>query len=61
MFNELLASSQKEKKGLNFYVKGQVIGGMVVKIDGDQSVEVRNREFGRIVIRLASVDAVAMA
>lgn len=59
-FVELLKASQRDKKGLTFHVGGQTIGGLVVKAPGDGTVEVRNQEFGRIVIRLDRVDAVAI-
>jgi hypothetical protein len=42
------------------YVKGQAIAGMVVKVEAE-SVELRSREYGRIVVKLDSVDAVAMS
>ena len=57
-FQELFAASQKDKKGLTFYVKGQTIPGVVTKVGGD-AVEVRNQTHGRIVIRIESIDAVA--
>jgi hypothetical protein len=57
-FKELLEMSQKEKKGLTFYVNGQVIAGGVMRITED-AVEIKNREFGRIIIRLDRIDAVA--
>jgi hypothetical protein len=57
---ELLESSQNEKKGVMLYVKGQSIGGLVVKIAGD-IVELRSREYSRIVVRIDSIDAVAMS
>ena len=56
---ELLEASLKDKKGITLYVKGQNIGGAVVKISSD-SVELRSREYSRIVVRLDSIDAVAM-
>jgi hypothetical protein len=56
---ELFELSQKQKKGLTFYIGGQCLGGVVTKI-GDELVEVRNQEYDRILIRIASVDAVAM-
>jgi len=56
---ELLDRSEKERKGLMFYVKGQTIPGIVVKIGAD-TVEVRNQTYGRIIIRLDSIDAVAI-
>jgi hypothetical protein len=59
-FQELFDLSMKEKKGLMFHLCGsQSVGGVVVKV-GDGFVEVKNREYGRIIIRLDRVDAVAM-
>jgi len=58
-FRELLDRSEKEHKGLMFYVKGQTIPGVVVKI-GTDTVEVRNQTYGRVIIRLDSIDAVAI-
>lgn len=58
-FRELLDRSEKERKGLMFYVKGQTIPGIVVKTGAD-TVEVRNQTYGRIIIRLDSIDAVAI-
>jgi len=58
-FQELFAQSQKDKRGLTFFVKGQSIPGVVTKVIGD-AVEVRNQTHGRIIIRLDSIDAVAM-
>jgi len=56
---ELLESSQNEKKGVMLYVKGQSIGGSVVKVVGE-TVELRNREYSRILIRIDAIDAAAM-
>ena len=56
---ELLEKSEKERKGLMFYVKGQAIGGAVIKI-GPDYVEVKNQTYNRIIIRLDSIDAVAL-
>ena len=58
-FRELLDRSEKEHKGLMFYVKGQTIPGVVIKI-GTDAVEVRNQTYGRIIIRLDSNDALAI-
>ena len=60
IMRELLETSQNEKKGVSVYVKGQAIPGVVVKIVGDH-VEMRSREFSRIVVKIDSIDAVAMA
>jgi hypothetical protein len=59
-FQELFDLSMKEKKGLLFHLCGsQTVGGVVVKV-GEATVEVKNREYGRILIRLDRIDAVAM-
>jgi len=58
-YRELFDRSEKEKKGLVFYVRGQTISGIVVKI-GTDAVEIRNQTHSRIIIRLDSIDAVAM-
>jgi hypothetical protein len=60
MFRSILEASQNDKKGLMLWVKGQSIPGIVVKIDAE-TVELRSREYGRIVVRLESLDAAAMA
>lgn len=59
-YQELFTASQKEKRGLTFHVRGQTIGGAVVRVIGNDAVEIRNQQFGRIIIRLDSIDAVAM-
>ncbi len=56
---EVLEASLNEKKSVMLYVKGQSIGGLVVKL-GAETVELRNREYSRIVVRLDSIDVVAM-
>jgi len=58
-FRELLDRSEKERKGLIFYVKGQSIPGFVGKMGAD-TVEVRNQTYGCIISRLESIDAVAI-
>jgi hypothetical protein len=60
MFRSILEASQNEKKGLMLYVKGQAIPGLVVKIDAE-SVELRSREYSRIVVKIDSIDAAAMS
>jgi hypothetical protein len=57
---ELLAAAQSEKKGVMLYVKGQTIPGAVVKVS-DDTVELRSREYSRIVVRIESIDAAAMS
>ena len=59
-YQDLFTISQKEKKGLMFYVRGQQIGGGVVRVIGNDAVEIRNNTYGRIIIRLDQIDAVAL-
>lgn len=59
IMREILEASQSEKKGLMLYMKGQTLGGVVVKIAGDL-VELKNREYSRIVVRIDAIDAAAM-
>ena len=56
---ELLQASQNDKKSVMLCVHGQNIGGAVVKVNGD-TVELRNREYSRIVVRMDAIDAVSM-
>ena len=57
---EILESSQNDKKGVMLYVKGQTIGGLVVKLTAD-TVELKSREYSRIVVRIDAIDAAAMS
>ncbi len=57
---QMLAAAQQEKRGVTLYVAGQTIGGAVVRVEAGQWVELRNQQFGRIVVRLDRVDAAAM-
>lgn len=54
----LLEKSMADKKGLVFHVHGEAIGGGVIALSAD-AVVVRNQEYGRIVIKLDAIDAVA--
>jgi hypothetical protein len=60
MFQELFETSQKDKKGVMLHVRGQSIAGVVVKISADH-IELRSREYSRIVVRLDSIDTVALS
>lgn len=57
---QVLAAAQQEKRGVTLHVAGQIIAGAVVRIEPGQWVELRNQQFGRIVVRLDRVDAAAM-
>ena len=60
VWQELFTISQRDKKGVTFWVGGQAIGGLVLKVIGEEAVEVKNQTYSRLVIRLSSVDAVAI-
>ena len=57
---EIFEASQKDKKGVMLYVKGQSIAGVVVSVGGD-SLELRSREYSRIIVKIDAIDAVAMS
>ena len=57
---QALAAAQESKKGIMVYVGGQAIGGAVVKIEAGQTVELRNQQYSRIVLRLDRIDGIAM-
>ncbi len=57
---QLLSTAQQDKRGVTLYVGGQVIAGAVLRIEAGQWVELRNQQFGRIVVRLDRVDAAAV-
>jgi hypothetical protein len=61
LFNELIEWSQKEKRGLTIFVKGQTVAGIVVKVIGSEAIEVRSQTYSRVVIRLDAIDAMAAA
>lgn len=61
LFNELIEWSQTEKRGLTIFIKGQTVAGVVVKIIGDEAIEVRSQTYSRVVVRLDSIDAMAAA
>ena len=58
---EVLTQSLTQKKGLSIYIGGQVINAIFVKrIDGN-TIELRSQSFGRIIIRMDRVDAIAIS
>jgi hypothetical protein len=59
-FQEMLDQSMKEKKGVTLYVGGQTVGGGVVRMVGNDAVELRSQEYSRILVRLDKIDAMAM-
>ena len=61
MYDEIFALSQKEKKGVTIHIKGQTIPGIVIRIIDGKAVELRSQMFSKIVVRIDSIDAVAMS
>lgn len=60
MFQSLFDASLKDKKGVVLYVKGQTITGAVVSSSATY-VELKSREFSRIIVRVDSIDGAAMS
>ena len=60
MFKEMFEWSQKEGKGLTFWVNGQTVGGGVVKFNAD-TVEVKSQQYRRVIIKISAIEAVAMS
>ncbi len=49
----------QEKRGITLYVNGQTIAGAVTRIEAGQWVELRNQQYGRIIVRLDRIDGIA--
>jgi hypothetical protein len=58
---EILNQSLTQKKGMSIYIGGQVINAIFVKRIDANTIEVRNQTFGRIIIRLDRIDAIALS
>lgn len=56
----MLRSSMESKKGVTLQVKGQALSIIVTAI-GDHFVEGRNQQYSKFVVRLAAIDAAAIA
>jgi hypothetical protein len=56
---DALQAALQSKRGITVYVNGQTIGGAVTRIEPGAWVELRNQEFGRIVVRLDRIDGIA--
>jgi len=59
-FEEILKASMNDKKGVQVFVSGHAIAGVVTGISED-ILEMRSREYSRIAVRLDQVAAVAMS
>ena len=60
MLRSLLETSKNDKKGVTLWVNGQAIPGQVTNIDGE-FVEMRSREYSRIVVKIDAIDGAAIA
>lgn len=56
---QALSAAQQDKRGITLYVAGQAIGGAITRIEPGQWVELRNQQYGRIVVRIDRIDAIA--
>lgn len=56
---QALATALQDKRGITLYVNGQTIAGAVTRIEPGQWVELRNQQYGRIIVRLDRIDGIA--
>jgi endonuclease YncB( thermonuclease family) len=56
----ILEESLNSKKGITFFIRGNTVAGYVTKINED-TVEVKNRNSSKVLIRLDSIDAVELS
>lgn len=56
---QALSAAQQDKRGITLYVAGQTISGTVTRVEPGRWVELRNQQFGRIIVRLDRIDGVA--
>ena len=59
MFQRILEVAVQEKRSVTVFIGGHTLGGGVVEITSD-TVELHSREYSRVVVRLDSIDAVAL-
>lgn len=60
LFKEMIEFSQNEKRGLTLFLNGQSIVGIVTNIIGTEAVVLRSQMFGKIIVRVEAIDAVAI-
>lgn len=56
---QALNAALQDKRGITLYVNGQAISGAVTRIEAGKWVELRNQQFGRILVRLDRIDGIA--
>ena len=59
IYKEIFEASRDEKRGLTVYFGGQSVAGVVVEIIETWAIEMRSREFSRIVVCVEAIDAIA--
>ena len=60
---QALAAARQAQRGITLYVNGQTVAGAVVRVDTSTApgwVELRNQQFGRIVLRMDRIDGAAL-
>ena len=58
--NALFEQSQKEKKGLTVFLPGHTLAIVVTAVHGTDTVEGRNQQYERVVIRVDQILALAL-
>jgi hypothetical protein len=56
---QALSAALQDKRGITLYVNGQTISGAVTRIEAGQWVELRNQQWGKIVVRIDRIDGLA--
>ena len=56
---QALTAAQQDKRGVTLYVGGQTVAGAVTRVEPGQWVELRNQQYGRILVRLDRIDGIA--
>ena len=56
---QAIAAALQDKRGITLFVNGQTIAGAVTRIEPGQWVELRNQQYGRMIVRLDRIDGIA--
>ena len=56
---QALTAALQDKRGITLYVAGQTIAGAVTRVEPGKWVEMRNQQYGRIIVRLDRIDGIA--
>ena len=56
---QALNTALENKRGILLYVGGQTLAGAVTRIEAGQWVELRSQQWGKIVVRIDRIDAIA--